>query len=144
MSLYKIFRPAIFKIEPETAHNLAIDWLRFLPNAASLFCLNKNYENLHTKLWSLDFTNPIGMAAGFDKNAEVALTLEKFGFGFVAQQPLQWQSGQRQKPISSQALEPELIVHKACMVRLGQALLSKLNRQNRSKCRLCQSKSNAR
>ena len=83
MSLYKIFRPAIFKIEPETAHNLAIDLLRFLPNASSLFCLNKNYENLHTKLWNLDFTNPIGMAAGFDKNAAVALTLEKFGFGFV-------------------------------------------------------------
>ena len=83
MSLYKIFRPAIFKIEPEAAHNLAINLLHFLPNVASLFCLNKNYENLHTKLWNLDFTNPIGMAAGFDKNAAVALTLEKFGFGFV-------------------------------------------------------------
>jgi len=83
MTIYKIFRPLIFKLDAETAHNSAINFLKFAPRSAALFCLNRDYENLHQKLWNLDFANPIGMAAGFDKNCEVALTLEKFGFGFV-------------------------------------------------------------
>ena len=83
MNLYQIIRPIIFKLDPEKAHNLAIDFLKFLPNSATLFSLNKNYENLNQKLLGLDFTNPIGMAAGFDKNAEVIFTLSKFGFGFL-------------------------------------------------------------
>ncbi len=83
MSLYQVFRPLIFKFDAETAHHAAIDFLKFCPKTATLLCLNRDYKNLHTKLWNIDFTNPIGMAAGFDKNAEVALTLEKFGFGFI-------------------------------------------------------------
>lgn len=83
MSFYKIFRPLIFKFEPETAHNMAIKFLKFLPKFSTQFCLNKNYENLQQKLWNLDFKSPIGMAAGFDKNAEVVMALSKFGFGFV-------------------------------------------------------------
>jgi dihydroorotate dehydrogenase len=83
MNLYQIFRPLFFKIDPEIAHNLAINFLKFFPNSASLFSLNRDYKNLHSKLWNIDFANPIGMAAGFDKNAEIAATLFKFGFGFV-------------------------------------------------------------
>ncbi len=83
MSFYKILRPLIFTLEAEKAHIAAINFLKFCPRTATLFCLNRHYENLHNRLWDIDFTNPIGMAAGFDKNAEVALTLEKFGFGFV-------------------------------------------------------------
>ncbi len=83
MSLYQFFRPFIFKLEPEVAHNLAIDFLKFCPRAATVFCAKKDYKNLQQKLWDIDFANPIGMAAGFDKNAEVVATLEKFGFGFV-------------------------------------------------------------
>mgnify|MGYP000216858085 CR=1 FL=1 len=83
MNPYQIFRPIIFKLDPENAHNLAINFLKFLPQFSALLTLNKNYENLNQKLFGLDFLNPIGMAAGFDKNAQVALTLEKFGFGFI-------------------------------------------------------------
>lgn len=83
MSIYQILRPLIFKIDPEVAHNSAINFLKFCPKTATLFSVKRDYENLRSKLWSLDFSNPIGMAAGFDKNAEVAATLEKFGFGFV-------------------------------------------------------------
>lgn len=81
--LYKIFRPLIFRLNPETAHNLAINFLKFFPNLASLFSLNYENKNLQTKLWDIDFPSPIGMAAGFDKNAEVIKTLFRFGFGFV-------------------------------------------------------------
>ncbi len=83
MNFYQIFRPLIFKLDPENAHNLAINFLRFCPKTATLFCLNRDYENLHSRVWNIDFTSPIGMAAGFDKNAAIASTLEKFGFGFV-------------------------------------------------------------
>jgi len=83
MSIYQILRPLIFKIDPEIAHNLAINFLKFCPKTATLFSVKRNYENLRTNLWDLDFSSPIGMAAGFDKNAEVATTLEKFGFGFI-------------------------------------------------------------
>lgn len=83
MSIYKILRPVIFKSDPEKAHNQAINFLKSCPRTATLLCANRKYDNLHTKLWGLDFTNPIGMAAGFDKNAEIAGTLSKLGFGFV-------------------------------------------------------------
>lgn len=83
MSLYQIFRPVIFKLDAESAHNLAIKFLKFLPNSAALFAINRDYKNLHNRIWDIDFASPIGMAAGFDKNAEVVRALEKFGFGFV-------------------------------------------------------------
>ena len=83
MSIYPIFRPLVFKLDPEEAHNLAINFLKYLPNFATLFALNKDYENLNQNLWNLDFKSPVGMAPGFDKNAEVILALSKFGFGFI-------------------------------------------------------------
>lgn len=83
MSFYSALRPLIFKMDPEIAHNSAINFLKFCPKTATVFTLKRDYENLAQKLWDIDFSNPIGMAAGFDKNAEVAATLEKFGFGFV-------------------------------------------------------------
>lgn len=83
MSLYKIFRPIIFKLDPEKAHNFAINFLSFMPKFATLFAMNRNYENLRSTVCGLDFTSPIGMAAGFDKNASAFVALSKFGFGFV-------------------------------------------------------------
>lgn len=83
MSFYKIIRPLIFKLEPEKAHELAIDFLRFFPNLATMFALNKNYKNLNQEIFNLTFKNPIGMAAGFDKNAQMLQALSRFGFGFV-------------------------------------------------------------
>lgn len=83
MNLYRILRPIIFQIDPERAHNLAISFLKFMPNCATLFAADHDYENLHVRLWDLDFSSPVGMAAGFDKNAEVFATLAKFGFGFL-------------------------------------------------------------
>ncbi len=83
MNFYQIFRPLIFKLDAETAHNLAINFLKYFPNLATIFTLNKRYKNLQQTLWNLDFASPIGMAAGFDKNAETIKALQQFGFGFV-------------------------------------------------------------
>ncbi len=81
--IYQIFRPLIFKLDPEKAHNLAINFLKYFPNLATSCTINKQYKNLQQSLWNLDFKSPIGMAAGFDKNAEVIKALHQFGFGFV-------------------------------------------------------------
>jgi dihydroorotate dehydrogenase len=83
VNIYQFFRPLIFKIEPEKAHNLALNYLKFLPKFSSLLTMPKDYENLNNSLWNLNFSNPIGMSAGFDKNAEIIMPLFNFGFGFV-------------------------------------------------------------
>ena len=83
MNFYQLFRPLIFKLDAETAHNLAINFLKYFPNLATSCTLNKQYKNLQQTLWNLDFPSPIGMAAGFDKNAETVKALQQFGFGFV-------------------------------------------------------------
>jgi dihydroorotate dehydrogenase len=83
MNIYKIFRPLIFKLDPENAHNLALKFLKFLPNFATSLTFTKSYENLKLNLFNINFDSPIGMAAGFDKNAEIVKSLARFGFGFV-------------------------------------------------------------
>ena len=80
--MFSKLRSLIFKVDPEKAHTLAIKSLKFnlVPN---LFDENKNDPIFQTKIFDKDLDNPIGMAAGFDKNAEVYNSLFKLGFGFV-------------------------------------------------------------
>ena len=80
--MFSNLRSLIFKLDPETAHNLAIKSLKFnfVPNISDE---DKNNPLFKTKLFNKDLENPIGMAAGFDKNAEVYNSLFKLGFGFV-------------------------------------------------------------
>lgn len=77
---YPFIWPALRRIDPESAHGLAI-------RAAKLGLLppqpNVRAASLHSRLWGLEFPNPIGLAAGFDKNAEVADAMLAQGFGFV-------------------------------------------------------------
>ena len=75
-------RSLIFKLDPETAHGLAIKSLKFnfVPN---ILDEDKNNPLFKTELFNKELENPIGMAAGFDKNAEVYNSLFKLGFGFV-------------------------------------------------------------
>ena len=80
--MFSKLRPFIFKIDPEKAHTLAIKSLKFnlIPN---VFDDRKNDSIFKTKIFGKDLNNPIGMAAGFDKNAEIYNALFKLGFGFV-------------------------------------------------------------
>jgi len=67
-------------LDPEQAHRLAISGLKtgLVPG-----CRVADDPALGVRLWDLDFPNPVGLAAGFDKNAEVPDALLKLGFGFV-------------------------------------------------------------
>ena len=77
--MFEKIRSLIFKFDPETAHNLAINALKTNLVPVRL----KNYECLKVKFLEKEIPNPIGIAAGFDKNAEVYNSLFKLGFGFV-------------------------------------------------------------
>jgi len=78
--LYKFIRPGIFKIDPETAHGLTI---KALKTGMIKPCSVAQSERLEQSIFGLKFDNPVGMAAGFDKNAEVIVPLLKLGFGFT-------------------------------------------------------------
>jgi dihydroorotate dehydrogenase len=71
--------PLLRWLDPEDAHRLAIQGLRLLPPIK----LRPDDAKLAVRAFGLNFPNPIGMAAGFDKNAEVPDALLRLGFGFV-------------------------------------------------------------
>jgi dihydroorotate dehydrogenase len=71
--------PLLRWFDPEDAHRLAIQGLKLLPPARA----RTDDSKLAVRAFGLNFPNPIGMAAGFDKNAEVVDGLLRLGFGFV-------------------------------------------------------------
>ena len=80
--MFSFLRPFVFNLDPETAHDLAIKSLKYNFLPSSLFSVTDE-EMLSTKLFGKEIGNPIGLAAGFDKSAEVYNQIFKLGFGFV-------------------------------------------------------------
>ncbi len=80
MGLYKLAAPMLYKLSPETLHGIAIKALKsgLMPKTSPV-----TDPILNQTIWGLDFYNPIGLAAGFDKNAEVPDAILKQGFGFT-------------------------------------------------------------
>ena len=78
--MFNFFRPFIFKFSPEVAHSLAIKVLKL--NNLQINKIIKS-EALNTNFCGKKLLNPLGVAAGFDKNAEVYNPLFNLGFGFV-------------------------------------------------------------
>lgn len=80
INLYPVLRPFVFSIDPERAHSLTIGALKtggaFLPKSC------KDDPALAVDAFGLTFPNPIGLAAGFDKDAEVIDPILRLGFGF--------------------------------------------------------------
>lgn len=78
----KIARPLLFRIDAEKAHELGIEALR-RGLAAPFYVDDPTFGFAPTRVFGLRFTNPLGVAAGFDKNAVVVNELAALGFGFV-------------------------------------------------------------
>jgi len=72
-------RPLLSALDPEDAHRLTVNMLKFAPLPRA----GKDDRRLAVRAFGLNFPNPVGMAAGFDKNAEVPDALLSLGFGFV-------------------------------------------------------------
>lgn len=87
--MYKqIIRPILFWFDPEKVHYFTFSLIRILskiPGIQSLFkCLYAvNDRRLETEVFGLKFKNPVGLAAGFDKDASLYKELSNFGFGFI-------------------------------------------------------------
>jgi dihydroorotate dehydrogenase len=86
--MYKILKFFLFKINPESAHHLTfslIKFVKFIPGFA--FFVKKKSINCHPSLsrniFGLNFRNPVGLAAGLDKDAVAFNELGDFGFGFI-------------------------------------------------------------
>jgi dihydroorotate dehydrogenase len=79
MCFFRLIRPLIYRFDPETAHQMAVAalshpfWLKHKQPPAAL----------KTSFAGLDFNSPLGLAAGFDKNAQLVRAMQKLGFGFA-------------------------------------------------------------
>ena len=80
--LYPFVRPLLFQLDAERAHRLAVRALGCARERRS-GCPGGDNSALHQRFWGRDFPNPVGLAAGFDKNAECYRGALSLGFGFV-------------------------------------------------------------
>uniref|UniRef100_UPI004048C246 quinone-dependent dihydroorotate dehydrogenase n=1 Tax=Aliarcobacter sp. TaxID=2321116 RepID=UPI004048C246 len=88
MFSYDSLKKILFKFEPETAHNIAECSLRILGKVsiARNYMEKKNYisnPKLTQEVFGVKFVNPVGLAAGFDKNATMIKAMKSMGFGFT-------------------------------------------------------------
>ncbi|MCW3089131.1 MAG: Dihydroorotate dehydrogenase [Ferruginibacter sp.] len=86
--MYKILRTILFAFDPERVHSFSMNWLQFickLPFGKRFLTAIFSIKNSHlaTNFLDLSFANPVGLGAGFDKNACYLNELEALGFGFV-------------------------------------------------------------
>ncbi len=79
MRLAKVAGPFLKRLPAETAHRAAINGLKIAPPAQA----PSSDPRLSVEVLGLKFPNPLGLAAGFDKNAEVPGAMLRLGFGFV-------------------------------------------------------------
>jgi dihydroorotate dehydrogenase len=75
----RLVRPLLHALDPEDAHALTLKLLKYAPRLPP----RRDDPRLAVRAFGLNFPNPVGMAAGFDKNAEVPDVLLRLGFGFV-------------------------------------------------------------
>lgn len=89
MGIYKLLvRPLLFLFDPETIHHFTFQVIRLtgkLPGAKTFlrWCFTYDHPSLERKILGLTFRNPVGLAAGFDKDARLIDELSSFGFGFI-------------------------------------------------------------
>lgn len=80
---YPIVRPALFKLDPERAHELTFQQLRFMNGTPLEMFYRQNLPSRPVTCMGLTFKNALGLAAGLDKNAECIDAFAAMGFGFV-------------------------------------------------------------
>ena len=87
MGAYDLLKPALFGLPPETAHGMTHRLLRTVQGTPAVNPLRDRYlvddDRLTVEAFENDFPNPVGVAAGFDKNAEIPRALAALGFGHV-------------------------------------------------------------
>lgn len=130
---YQLLRPLLFSSDAETAHGLSLAALRIMPWSPA----QGEDPVLVQEVAGLHFPNPVGLAPGYDKNAEVALPILRLGFGFTEVGTLtpQPQTG-NPRPRLFRLVEDEAVINRMGFNNDGQksaiARLKKLDRQKLS------------
>ncbi|UVO54712.1 quinone-dependent dihydroorotate dehydrogenase [Sphingomonas sp. SUN039] len=132
MSLFDLARPALFRLDPERAHGMTLAALKVAP-----WRTVRHDPVLATQVAGLDFPSPVGLAAGFDKDAEVPDAMLGLGFGFVevgTLTPLPQEGNPR--PRLFRLEEDEAVINRMGFNNRGQtAALERLERRKRRKRR---------
>jgi len=81
--MYALFRPLLFTLDAESAHHLTLESLRLAAGTGVLGACLPRAAAMPCRLMGLDFPNPVGLAAGLDKNGEYIDALAALGFGFL-------------------------------------------------------------
>ncbi|HSI25424.1 MAG TPA: quinone-dependent dihydroorotate dehydrogenase [Methylotenera sp.] len=83
MNIYSLARPLLFQLDAELTHDITLKSLRFAENSGILNCYPKAPVCTPKQVMGLRFANPVGLAAGLDKNGAVIDGMAKLGFGFI-------------------------------------------------------------
>ena len=128
-----LVRPILFSLPPETAHELALHSLALLPTR--LFA--KSYTNpaLRIERFGLKFANPVGLAAGLDKNGVALQPLAALGFGFIEAGTVTYhpQPG-NPRPRLFRLREDEALINRAGFNNDGAAAFARRVEQHRPSC----------
>ena len=88
--LWILLKPFFFSLDPEKAHHFVVGAMKifspifYLRKSFYDFKINgKNHPSLEKEVFGIKFPNPVGLAAGFDKNAEIFKQMSSLGFGFI-------------------------------------------------------------
>lgn len=81
--MYTTARKLLFKLDPETSHELSLDCLGAAERLGILSLMSKKVPENPVEIMGLRFPNPVGLAAGLDKNGDYYNALGRLGFGFV-------------------------------------------------------------
>lgn len=128
MSLFDLARPALFRVDPERAHAMTLAVLKCVPPRTA-----RHDPVLATRVAGIEFPSPVGLAAGFDKDAEVPDAMLGLGFGFVevgTVTPLAQEGNPR--PRLFRLVEDEAVINRMGFNNHGQAAaLTRLQRRKR-------------
>lgn len=81
--MYTLLRPFLFALEPETAHHVALDSLKFFERTPLRGLVAQSLPATPRKVMGIEFPNPVGLAAGLDKNGDYIDAMAALGFGFI-------------------------------------------------------------
>ena len=134
VALYRFIRPLVFKLDAETAHRATISALK-LRTGTGFTPEPRWTPTLETSVAGLHFANPVGLAAGFDKDAEVFEQMLSLGFGFVEVGTLtpRAQAG-NPRPRLFRLVEDEAVINRMGFNNEGQSeALGRLRRRHRTR-----------
>src|SRR3954447_5495392 len=81
--MYALLRPALFALDAETAHHITLQSLKTLHGLGLVRAASGHDAGCGRRIMGIDFPNPVGLAAGLDKDGEYIDALGALGFGFV-------------------------------------------------------------